>query len=181
MIPLWVENNGLAVGSVARPQSIQGIGQPLGVNQCSGAVIHGQFGPAVMSKAYTRIPAGYSLYLEATPMKVPFLMPVASAFALGLSLSACSFDDLQAHQAVKQILKDPSSASFGKLTRLDDKHACLTVNAKNSFGGYSGGQEAWLAKANGKWVAFHIGSGGKDFCLQEMPRLRDAMVNYPLR
>ena len=41
-------------------------------------------------------------------------------------------------QAVLVGLKDPDSAKFGKLTKAGDNYACLDVNAKNTFGGYTG-------------------------------------------
>ena len=50
------------------------------------------------------------------------------------------------HQGVRNALKDPDSAIFGRIIAgaLDDSHASLTVcgwvNAKNSFGGYTGGK-----------------------------------------
>ena len=46
-------------------------------------------------------------------------------------------------EGIKRSLKDPNSADFGAMKAADtDKkgivHVCGTVNAKNSFGGYSG-------------------------------------------
>ncbi|MEE9906694.1 hypothetical protein LWV33_03160 [Brucella intermedia] len=46
-------------------------------------------------------------------------------------------------EGIKRSLKDPESAEFGAIKAADtDKkgifHVCGTVNAKNSFGGYSG-------------------------------------------
>lgn len=60
----------------------------------------------------------------------------------------------EAKEAVLQRLKDPDSAKFGNFTLIDDERACLTVNAKNAYGGYTGDKEAWLNKIGGEWNVF---------------------------
>ncbi len=48
--------------------------------------------------------------------------------------------------AVLDGLKDADSAKFGRITVIDGgKGACVTVNAKNSAGGYNGFQQAILS------------------------------------
>jgi hypothetical protein len=106
---------------------------------------------------------------------------ISSIALLGMALGSCSLEEMQAQQSVREILKDPSSARFGQMTRLDSKHACLTVNAKNGFGGYGDDEEAWLAKVDGKWVAFNTSGGGKDFCIEYYPKFRQDMPAYPLK
>lgn len=69
----------------------------------------------------------------------------------GLIVAACGSAESSAESAVRQSLKDPDSAKFGKYTKVTDVRACLTVNAKNSMGGYTGDQVAYLVIREGKW------------------------------
>jgi hypothetical protein len=46
--------------------------------------------------------------------------------------------DSGAEKAVLASLRDPDSAKFGKFTLVGQDRACLTVNARNSVGGYTG-------------------------------------------
>ena len=80
-------------------------------------------------------------------------------------LSGCGpyGDEAEARKVVLSILKDPDSAKFGKFDQVPAERkdrngksetsamACLTVNARNSMGGYTGDQQASLTKSNGKW------------------------------
>lgn len=68
-----------------------------------------------------------------------------------LLLAACGGNEAEAQKAVLAGLKDPDSAKFGKFTLVSENLACLTVNAKNSMGGYTGDKEAFLKKVGGKW------------------------------
>lgn len=57
---------------------------------------------------------------------------------------------------VKKSLKDPDSAVFGDAFRTDknasgNRIACIEVNAKNSYGGYTGFQSAFLFNTGGGW------------------------------
>lgn len=76
-------------------------------------------------------------------------------FVLGATilLSACGSNESNARKAVRDSLKDSESAKFGEFTIIGDKEdaACLTVNAKNSFGGYTGNQDAYLRKDEAGW------------------------------
>lgn len=45
-----------------------------------------------------------------------------------------------AQRAVRERLKDPSSAEFGEFRYVRGKAGCGTVNARNGFGGYTGEQ-----------------------------------------
>jgi hypothetical protein len=74
-------------------------------------------------------------------------------------LAAACGDESAAQKAVRASLKDPDSAKFGKFTlakKGNDQMACLTVNAKNSMGGYTGDREAALMKAGDEWQVITI-------------------------
>ena len=68
---------------------------------------------------------------------------------------ACGGDEAATKKkAVLGSLKAPGSAKFGKFSLAGKNGECLTVNAKNSMGGYTGDQQAYLigkAKINGLW------------------------------
>lgn len=78
--------------------------------------------------------------------------------------AALKQEEDDAKKAVLAALKDPDSAKFGKFSLAGEfqgsQAACLTVNAKNSYGGYTGDSEAILAKMEGKWVVMQLGSKG---------------------
>jgi hypothetical protein len=66
-------------------------------------------------------------------------------------------------------LKDPSSAQFGEFTKYGDhgSYSCLSVNSKNTFGGYTGVQQATLKKnINEKWRVESIEQLGSDSIYQ---------------
>lgn len=83
---------------------------------------------------------------------------------LGL-LTACVGAESDAKKAVLAVLKDPDSAKFGKFTNIKDQAACLTVNARNSMGGYTGDQQALLVKLDGQWTAIDVKDVTHDRCL----------------
>ncbi len=86
-------------------------------------------------------------------------------------LAACGGAESDARKAVLENLKDPDSAKFGKFTNINDKAACLTVNARNSMGGYTGDQQACLIKQNGKWIAIDIYNQSHDMCITTMTKV----------
>jgi len=82
-----------------------------------------------------------------------------------------------ARKAVLAVLKDPESARFGTFTLAGPpspsgkQGACLVVNAKNAFGGYTGDQVAYLfrAKPDQPWQVFDIDKKlSYEQCLQLM-------------
>lgn len=81
---------------------------------------------------------------------------ILSIVALAL-LAGCS-DTGAVTEAVKTGLKDPDSAEFGAIDIREGpggKWACVTVNARNSFGGYTGDQQVKLTYVGGQgwqWV-----------------------------
>ncbi|MDO9050648.1 MAG: hypothetical protein Q7U70_04065 [Methylotenera sp.] len=73
---------------------------------------------------------------------------------------------------VRANLKDPDSAKFGKMTKIHERKACITVNAKNALGGYTGDQQAYLMKSDNKWEVFQIeGNLGHEGCIDIMSKL----------
>jgi hypothetical protein len=77
------------------------------------------------------------------------------ASAVAACLSACGGDERDAKKVVLEMMKDPESVKFGEFTKFDSDLACLTANAKNSFGGYNGDKQFLLLKLNRGW--FPIG------------------------
>lgn len=75
------------------------------------------------------------------------------AIGCSLILTACGGEEAAAKKAVLADLKDPSSAIFGDFHLLEDGAACFEVNARNSFGGYTGASYMALIKMEGEWLA----------------------------
>lgn len=89
-----------------------------------------------------------------------------------LLLVACGGDEAAAKKAVLGSLKDPDSAKFGQFSLAGTKGACLTVNAKNSMGGYTGDQQAYLLREGEKgWIVIDInGKLSHEICLSVMSK-----------
>lgn len=81
---------------------------------------------------------------------------------------ALKAEEDQAQKAVLAVLKDPGSAKFGRLIRIDEFTACLSVNSRNSFGGYTGMQWIRMKKAVEKekivWVVDRADEFGNNLC-----------------
>lgn len=77
-------------------------------------------------------------------------------------LAACG-NESAAKKAVRSNLKDPDSAKFGDFSKYGDM-ACLTVNARNSMGGYVGDREARLKKTDGVWNVLEIAEISHERC-----------------
>jgi len=76
-----------------------------------------------------------------------------------------------ARKATLNSLKDPDSAKFGKFTQVTQTTACLTVNARNAFGGYTGDQQAFLLKAENEWHVVAIEKDlGHSQCIEVMSK-----------
>lgn len=74
----------------------------------------------------------------------------------------------RARQHVTSRLKDPDSAQFQDVTYdASNRVACGQVNAKNSFGGYTGFQQFWVQMPADKDAAVWIDSG-KDRVAREL-------------
>lgn len=94
-----------------------------------------------------------------------------------LSMSGCELNQFteegKMQEAVLGSLKDPDSAKFGKMTKANESNACLTVNAKNSMGGYTGDQQAYLIKSKNKWEVLQIdGDLGHDMCIKILSEIK---------
>lgn len=58
--------------------------------------------------------------------------------AFTLLLAACQQDESAAKKAVQAVLKDPASAQWKDVHAFATGTTCGLVNAKNSYGGYTG-------------------------------------------
>lgn len=74
-------------------------------------------------------------------------------------------------------LKDPESAIFGDYTKIGSA-ACLTVNAKNSMGGYVGAQQATLIKEDGNWSLASIEEISHAECTALIKEMNDAASGH---
>ena len=92
-----------------------------------------------------------------------------------LLLAACGGVEKEAKMAVLDRLKDPDSAKFGEYTQADENNACLTVNARNSMGGYVGKQQASLVRKDGKWLVIDIEDISHERCVNTMVNALTAM------
>lgn len=88
-----------------------------------------------------------------------------------LLLAGCGGSETEAKKAVLANLKDPDSAKFGKFTQVGEKLACMTVNAKNSMGGYNGDKQAFLKKVDGKWEFSFMQNVSHDTCIEMWPEV----------
>ncbi len=89
---------------------------------------------------------------------IPFL-------CLALALAACDRNKSGAEDAVRNALKDPDSAKFGDFYfNPKNGRGCLTVNAKNSMGGYTGNQQAYVKKTDAGWENVGIADIPMDSC-----------------
>lgn len=80
-------------------------------------------------------------------------------------LAACDRNRSGAEDAVRDILKDPDSAKFGEFYyNSSTKKGCLTVNAKNSMGGYTGDQIAYIELTKDGWDASYISEVPQSLC-----------------
>lgn len=91
-------------------------------------------------------------------------MRITLALASAALLVACSGRS-GAEDAVRKILKDPESARFGDFYfNSKTGKGCLTVNAKNSMGGYTGDQQAYVRRGEDGWESHYISEVGPDIC-----------------
>ncbi|QNA90471.1 hypothetical protein G4G28_21780 [Massilia sp. Dwa41.01b] len=66
-------------------------------------------------------------------------------------------------KAVREKLKDPDSAKWGEVYVYKNR-ACLEVNSKNSYGGYTGKQAAWLHSFGGD--SWYLDKINEDVCYE---------------
>lgn len=78
---------------------------------------------------------------------------ILMAAVTGCLLTGCDDTKRGAEEAVRKVLKDPDSAKFGDFYyNAELKRACLTVNAKNGMGGYTGDQQVSLLDDKDGWA-----------------------------
>jgi hypothetical protein len=90
---------------------------------------------------------------------------IGIAFMALFAIAGCSGNESAAKKAVTANLKDPDSARFGKFTEFGTNTACLSVNAKNSMGGYTGEQQALLVELKQGWVVLNISNESHEQCI----------------
>ena len=89
------------------------------------------------------------------------------AIAIPLALAACSGRS-GAEKAVRERLKDPDSAKFGEFYyNSTTGKACLTTNAKNSMGGYTGDSQSHLKKDKDGWHYERDGQESPEDCRKD--------------
>lgn len=70
-----------------------------------------------------------------------------AVLALGcLLLQGCGASESDAQQVVRDGLKDPGSAKFGEFSQIGERLGCMTVNSKNSLGGYMSPTPGFVAR-----------------------------------
>lgn len=95
-----------------------------------------------------------------------------AVLALGcLLLQGCRASESDAQQVVRDGLKDPGSAKFGAFSQIGDRLGCMTVNSKNSLGGYTGDRQALLRKVDGKWVFYSVVNVSHKACINNWPQI----------
>lgn len=86
-------------------------------------------------------------------------------------VSGCGGVESDIKKAILADLKDPGSARFGSYVLVDETHACMTVNAKNSMGGYTGDQQAFMKKVEGKWNFVLSDDVSQEWCVEMWPQI----------
>lgn len=98
---------------------------------------------------------------------------------LCILLSACGADSSRsnAEKATLGVLKDPSSAQFGEFTKYGDhkSYSCLSVNAKNEYGGYTGVRQVTLKSIGEDWGVESVDDVSHEDCIQA---LHDKCLQY---
>ena len=84
-------------------------------------------------------------------------MKFALIVLIAISMSGCG-ESSKIQEAIRASLIDSDSAKFGKMSLVKNNKACMTVNSKNSMGGYTGDQQALLKKSENKWEVLDITS-----------------------
>jgi hypothetical protein len=80
------------------------------------------------------------------------ILTAAMLISFVFAVAGCdnaAFDNAK-RKVVRAKLNDPDSAKWGKDEFVYKNHACIVVNAKNKFGGYTGDQTAWLTNLGGE-------------------------------
>ena len=103
---------------------------------------------------------------------------LAVAGLSSLLLSGCS-QSSGVEDAVRSNLKDPESAKFKELMLSDSGHfACVSWNAKNSFGGYGNWDTALLKKTDLGWVVENMKIEGCSEHVKQIEDLEKAAADF---
>ena len=97
-------------------------------------------------------------------MKNIVLFAALAALSTSMFAAGVSKDETAARKAVAASLKDPGSSKFGQFTTVSND-GCLTVNAKNAYGGYTGDQQALVSKIEGKWIVIGVEAWSHTACV----------------
>ncbi len=93
-----------------------------------------------------------------------YIIPIV---AIALAAFGCSSDNTDVENVIKQRLKDPESARFQSIAMNSAKNiACVTWNAKNSFGGYGESTLSSLRKTADSWQIDNL-EVQDDYCTQQ--------------
>ncbi len=93
------------------------------------------------------------------------VLRAAMTLACVTPLAACNSLQSGAEKVVRDSLKDPDSARFGEFFYNEKtKKACVTVNAKNSMGGYTGDHQAVVQKTDKGWEYLFEEEVSQDIC-----------------
>lgn len=101
---------------------------------------------------------GQQAHSKGSTMKASDYLSLLTSGIVCLTLAGCNSMQRDAEALVRENLKDPDSARFGTFYYNEKtKKACLTVNAKNSMGGYTGDKQVLLSRLDDRWgyVAEH--------------------------
>lgn len=109
------------------------------------------------------------------------MRPVLFMLAFCAAGSGCEkafFDDAM-RKAVREKLKDPDSAQFGKPLIFKNR-GCIEVNSKNSYGGYTGATTAHLKNLGGdSWTVDTLeGRACYSTVLQELQAKDDSETKF---
>lgn len=81
------------------------------------------------------------------------------------SLTGCDTNKGGAEAAVREEMTGPDSAKFGAFDYDEKtKRGCLTVNARNKMGGYTGDQQAYVERTERGWGTQGIGAVSRESC-----------------
>ena len=80
--------------------------------------------------------------------------------------------EVDVQEAVRRTLKDPASARFGPLEMYNQELGCQTVNARNAFGGYTGNQQAFVAKIGGTWMTLDVKDMTPQHCMEVLQKMK---------
>jgi len=108
---------------------------------------------------------------------------ILSIMILALTLSGCENDKNEVIKVVDNLLIDPDSAKYKDfISNKDNTLSCITVNAKNRLGGYTGYTIVELKKFDKKWEVITM-DGSLEKCTKRhfdiRFKLKEILIKYP--